>query len=208
MAGAAQQISSIPDMPSPVPTVGAGRETGEDPAPTGYRVTSPRAGAVGRGVHRRLLHGGKKGGLAVGPTKRGKGTKILAICTDHSLPLAVSIQSASPHESQLVEEVLGQSFLDELPERLIGDTAYDSDPLDDYLLETYDIELIAPHKCNRKRFTQDGRPFRRYRRRWCVERLFAWLHWFRRLVIRWEYHAENFLGMVQLGCIKILLRHI
>ena len=46
----------------------------------------------------------------------------------------------------------------------------------------------------------------RYRRRWCVERLFAWLH-FGRLVIRWEYHAENFLGMVQLGCIKILLRH-
>jgi hypothetical protein len=51
-----------------------------------------------------------------------------------------------PHESQLVEEVLGQSLLDELPERLIGDVAYDSDPLDDYLLETYDIELIAPHK--------------------------------------------------------------
>jgi len=58
----------------------------------------------------------------------GKGTKILAICTDHSLPLAVSIQSATPHESQLVEEVLAQSFLDELPERLIGDAAYDSDP--------------------------------------------------------------------------------
>src|SRR6202047_5571574 len=132
VAGAAQQISSIPDMPSPVPTVGAGRETGEDPAPTGYRVTSPRAGAVGRGGHRALLHGGKKGGLAVGPTKRGKGTKILAICTDHSLPLAVSIQSASPHESQLVEELLGQRFLDVLPERLIGDAAYDSAPLDDY----------------------------------------------------------------------------
>jgi transposase len=167
-----------------------------------------RETGTGGGFYRRLLHGGKKGGLAVGPTKRGQGTKILAICTDHSLPLAVGIQSASPHESQLVEEVLGQSFLDELPERLIGDAAYDSDPLDDYLLQTYDIELIAPHKCNRKRLTQDGRPFRRYRRRWCVERLFAWLHWFRRLVIRWEYHPENFLGMVQLGCIKIMLRHI
>jgi transposase len=151
---------------------------------------------------------GAKGGLAVGPTKRGKGTKIIAIATDHSLPLAVSIQSASPHESQLVEEVLSQSFLEELPERLIGDNAYDSDPLDDYLLENYGIELIAPHRSNRKRITQDGRPFRRYRRRWCIERLFAWLHWFRRLVIRWEYHAENFLGMVRLGCIKILLRHI
>ena len=30
----------------------------------------------------------------------------------------------------------------------------------------------------------------------------------RRLVIRWEYHAENFLGMVRLGCIKILLRRV
>ena len=40
------------------------------------------------------------------------------------------------------------------------------------------------------------------------ERLFAWLHWFRRLVIRWEYHAENFLGMVRLGCMKIMLRYL
>src|SRR5438128_5769781 len=47
--------------------------------------------------------GVKKGGLAVGPTKRGKGTKIIALADDHSLPLAVSIESASPHESQLVE---------------------------------------------------------------------------------------------------------
>jgi transposase len=145
----------------------------------------------------------------VGPTKRGKGSKIVAIADDHSLPLAVSLASASPHESQLVEEALGQSFLDQLPQRLIGDKAYDSDPLDQRLLHTYGIELIAPHVRGRRRQpTQDGRPLRRYRKRWRVERLFAWLHWFRRLVIRWEYHAANFLGMVQLGCIKILLRYI
>lgn len=41
---------------------------------------------------------------------RGKGTKIIALADDHSLPLAVRIESASPHESQLVEGVLGQSF--------------------------------------------------------------------------------------------------
>ena len=45
-------------------------------------------------------------------------------------------------------------------------------------------------------------------RRWRVERLFAWLHHFRRLVIRWEYHVENFFGMVRLGCMQILLRHL
>jgi transposase len=45
-------------------------------------------------------------------------------------------------------------------------------------------------------------------RRWVVERLFAWLHWFRRLVVRYEFHAENFLGMVRLGCMKIVLRYL
>ena len=67
---------------------------------------------------------------------------------------------------------------------------------------------LAPHRSNRRRgVTQDGRPLRRYKRRWKVERLFAWLQNFRRLVVRYEYHAINFLAMVQLGCIVILLRH-
>lgn len=42
------------------------------------------------------------------------------------------------------------------------------------------VELIAPHRRTRKQRTQDGRPLRRYRRRWKVERLFAWLQNFRR----------------------------
>jgi len=29
---------------------------------------------------------------------------------------------------------------------------------------------------------------------------------FRRLVVRYEWHDDNFLGMVHLACIKILLR--
>ncbi len=90
---------------------------------------------------------------------------------------------------------------------MIGDLAYDSDPLDQRLHQR-GIQLIAPHKANRaKAKTQDGRELRRYCRRWKIERLFAWLHNFRRLVIRWEYHEANFLGLVQLGCILILLRN-
>ncbi len=126
---------------------------------------------TGGGFYRRLLLGGKKGGLAVGPTRRGKRTKIIAITDDHSLPLAVSVESASPHESQLVEGVLGQSFLDTLPTRLIGDKAYDSDRLDRDLADRYGIEMIAPHRGPRRAPTQDGRPLRRYRKRWRVERL-------------------------------------
>src|SRR5450755_395783 len=67
----------------------------------------------------------------------------------------------------------------------------------------------ATHRWNRSRpVTQDGRVLRRYRRRWKSERLFAWLHNYRRIVIRWEYYPENFLGMVQLACAVILLRHL
>jgi transposase len=149
-----------------------------------------------------------QGGFAVGPTRRGKGTKIVAIAADNSLPLAVSVQSASPAECQLVEEVLAGSFLDELPARLIGDKAYDSDPLDQTLKEQYDIELIAPNRRGRRHKTQDGRKLRRYRRRWKVERLFAWMHNFRRLVTRWEYHIENFLNFVHLACLHMMLRHL
>jgi transposase len=41
-----------------------------------------------------------------------------------------------------------------------------------------------------------------------IERLFAWLQNFRRLVVRYERYAENFLGMLHLGCCIILLRHL
>ncbi len=105
----------------------------------------------------------------------------------------------------LVEAVLSRRLARSLPERLIGDKAYDSDPFDEKLQEL-GIEMIAPNRAKRRRKTQDGRPLRRYRRRWKVERLMAWLHNFRRIVSRWEVKVEAYLGFVQLGCIRILPR--
>ena len=148
----------------------------------------------------------RKKGRAVGKTKRGKGTKLMVVADNASLPLAIHAASASPHEVTLVGETLLQSFVSGRPERLIGDKAYDSDPLDAELAER-GIELIAPHRSNRKKpATQDGRKLRRYKRRWKVERLWAWLQNFRRVATRFDFHVENFLGFVHLGCIKILLR--
>ena len=133
----------------------------------------------------------------------------MAIVDRHGLPLAVCVASASPHETKLVEATLQQRFLPEMPQRLIGDRAYDSERLDQQLRDRYGIELIAPHNVGRVNPpTQDGRPLRRYRRRWKIERFFAWLHNSRRLVTRWEYHAENFLTMLHLACILIFLRHL
>jgi transposase len=98
-------------------------------------------------------------------------------------------------------------FTEELPERLIGDKAYDSDPLDKKLAEN-GVELIAPHRNNRKKAkSQDGRTLRRYHRRWKVERLFAWLQNFRRILVRFDHFVENYIGFIHLGCLVILLRN-
>jgi transposase len=108
----------------------------------------------------------------------------------------------------LVEETLEALWVDDMPERLVGDRAYDSDPLDEQLAQQ-GVEMIAPHRRNRvKPKTQDGRKLRRFKRRWKVERLFAWLGNFRRLVVRYERHLVNYLGFVHLGCIVILLRYL
>jgi len=144
----------------------------------------------------------------VGKTKRGKGTKLMAVADRSGIPISVHAASASPHEVSLVKETLEALFVADKPKRLVGDRAYDSDPLD-ALLQTEGIEMIAPHRANRKKpKTQDGRKLRRYRRRWKIERFFAWLSNFRRLVVRYEKRAENFLGFVHLGCIVILLRYL
>src|SRR5262249_39193720 len=72
----------------------------------------------------------KKGGVRVGKTKRGKGTKILATADGHSLPIAVGTASASPQEVIFVEVLLKDSFTGRRPKRFIGDKAYDSDGID------------------------------------------------------------------------------
>ena len=147
----------------------------------------------------------KGGGDAIGPTKRGKGVKIMAIVDRHGLPLSVSTHAANHHEVTLVQLSFDFYMIEAKPEHLIGDKAYDSDDLDDQL-KREGVELIAPHRSNRKLKTQDGRALRRYARRWLVERFFAWLQWKRRLLVRWEYYANNFLGFVQLASITMMLK--
>ncbi len=133
----------------------------------------------------------------------------MAIAETALLFLSPSTQRVlSPHEVTLVGETLCERFVEECPSKLVGDRAYDSDHLDAHL-EAEGIEMISPHRRNRKKAkTQDGRKLRRYRRRWKVERLFAWLGNFRRLVVRYERRVENYLGFVHLGCVVILLRYL
>lgn len=131
----------------------------------------------------------------------------MAIADRSGLPISATIASGERHEVRLVDAALEQRFTEEKPQRLIGDKAYDSAKLEDDLA-AQDIQLIAPVRRKNSRRWPDGRCHRRYKRRWKVERLFAWLLRFRRLTDRYEYKAQNFLGFVHLGCLVILLRHL
>lgn len=97
--------------------------------------------------HRCDLCSREKGGSGVGKTKRGKGTKIMAVADRNGLPIAVHTESASPHEVTLVQATLERCLLGEQPARLIGDKAYDSGKLD-AKLDQQGIELIDPHRSN------------------------------------------------------------
>ena len=125
------------------------------------------------------------------------------------VPLGVQLVEASPAEVTLVGHALEGVArpLRRKIRRLIADRAYDSDSLRAHM-EARGIELICPHRRGRrKKARQDGRKLRRYRRRWKIERTFAWLGNFRRLVVRYERHPEIYEAFFHLACLLITLRH-
>jgi len=96
-----------------------------------------------------------------------------------------------------------QLLLDDAdPQALIGDKAYDADPLLDILAQR-DISAVIPPKANRK--TQRACDFALYCERNLVERFFNKLKHFRAIATRYDKLARNFLAGVQLACAIILL---
>lgn len=132
------------------------------------------------------------------------------------VPLGNLLDAASPAEVTLVEATLetiavprqGRGRPRQRPVRLIYDKACDSDPLRQRLAKR-GIDLICPHRKNRtKPPLQDGRKLRRYKRRWKVERTFAWLGNFRRLVVRWEHHITMYSAFFHVACLLITLKKL
>ena len=176
-----------------------------------------RATELERIVSRWQFRPSQKGGSKVGKTKRGKGTKWMVVVDGEGVPLGKQLYSASPNEVRLAEETLASVRVsgphhDGRPHqrvrRVIADRAFDSDPLRTQLAAR-GIELIAPHRWNRsKPRTQDGRALRRYRRRWKIERTFAWLGNFRRLVVRYDRSITIYQAFFHIACFMIVLRRV
>lgn len=130
-------------------------------------------------------------------------------------PLGAHLDSASPSEITLLEATLATVRVRRAhrpgrprwrPQRLILDRGYDSNPLRQWL-SACGIEPIIPAQQRRFNAThQDGRKLRRYRRRWIVERTFAWLGWFRRLLTRHDRLLTMYAAFFHLACAMLTLR--
>jgi transposase len=139
----------------------------------------------------------------------------MVVVDGQGVPLGKHLDSASPHEVTLIEKTLdaiavprpgGRGRPRKNPARVVYDLAGDSDPLRKRL-KRRGIEWVCPHRVNRvKPPMQDGRKLRRYRRRWKVERTFAWFGNFRRLVVRYERRLMMYGAFFHVACAIIALR--
>jgi transposase len=127
------------------------------------------------------------------------------------------LEAASPTEVTLLEKTLDTIVVGhagkparpgQRPERLVTDRGYDSNRLRAALVQR-GIEPIIPARRNNPHAThQDGRKLRRYRHRWIIERTFAWLGHFRRLVVRYERLVETYSGFFHLACAMLTLKRV
>jgi transposase len=140
------------------------------------------------------------------------------VLVDGAGPLwGAHLEAASPAAVPLLEQPLDTVAVGrpgkpgrprQRPERLRADRGSDSTPLRARLARR-GIEPIIPARWNHQRAPQqDGRKRRRYRRRWLVERTFAWLGHFRRLVVRYERLITPYAGFFHLACALLTLRRV
>ena len=129
----------------------------------------------------------------------------MVVVDGQGIPVGKQLVSASPHESKLIESTVEDSFAPAKVQRLIYDRAADGNALRQRMAE-HGIDLIAPDSRSRKTPAQDKRKLRRYRRRWKMERTFAWLGNYRRLVVRYENKLHVYNAFFHLACIMIVLR--
>ncbi len=83
---------------------------------------------------------------------------------------------------------------------LFVDRGYDHDSYREQIRARRMLPVVA------HRGTPHGSGLGRYR--WVVERMFAWLHGFRRLRVRWERRADIHIAFLKLACCLITLRQI
>lgn len=143
------------------------------------------------------------------PTDRGKlGSKRHILTDQRGTPLAAVITGANVHDMKAATETLDSIVIGRPSpapyhlQHLCLDKGYDFPEIETAVIE----RKYVPHMRHRG---ECENPVKRYKpKRWVVERSASWLNRFRKLLIRWEKKASNYLGLVQLACCITVYRRI
>jgi len=154
---------------------------------------------------------GEKGGSETGPSpvdRARNGSKHHLLVDGSGLPLAWSLTGGNRHDStQLiplidkVPPVRGKAGRPRRrPDRVAADRAYD------YKSRRRDLRQRGIRAEIARRGTDHGSGLGRYR--WVVERTFAWLHQFKRLLVRYDRRAEIHEAFLAIGCCLVCFRRL
>jgi putative transposase len=154
------------------------------------------------------------GGGRVGPnpTDRAKsGTKQSVLVDRDGGPLGAVVVGANVNDHLALRATIEAIVVErpepteQAPQHLCLDAAYDNAPSRAVLEEEGYTPHIRPSK-------EAGQPSRKRRgakaRRWVVERTLAWLSKCRALLVRYDKHWQNYLGLLQLACALLWYRRL
>jgi transposase len=125
-------------------------------------------------------------------------TKVHALVDALGNPCNLMLTPGQDHDLTCAQPLLENAN----PGALIGDKAYDADPLIDTLSQRA-ITPVIPPRANRK--VKRDCDFTLYRERNLVERFFSKIKHYRAIATRYDKLARNFLAAVQLVAAIILL---
>jgi putative transposase len=167
---------------------------------------SPGAGNRWMARRPKRRSAGKKTGK--NPTDRGKlGVKRSVLTDGRGVPLAVAIAGANAHDQILAAETLKSIPVprprptSRRPQHLCCDKGYHGRPVEQLARRCGYVPHIVP-RGEEQRACRRGRKARR----WVVERAHSWTNRCRRLLVRWEKKAANYLAFVHLQFAYVTLR--
>ena len=151
--------------------------------------------------------GGKTG---PNPTDRAKkGAKRSLLTEASGVPVGLAIDGANRHDCKLVEETI-QSIpvqrpepTEEQPQGICMDKGYDYDEVR-HLVAEFGFTAHIRSRGEEAQAIKRRAGFKA--RRWVVERTASWMNRFRRILVRWEKKAANYLGLLHLVCAVITFR--
>jgi transposase len=145
----------------------------------------------------------------------------MLITDGQGTPIGMQLASAQAAEVTLAEQTLDSVRVarprgrpKQRPKQVVADRGYDSGPFR-RSLRRRGIRACIPAKRRPATWRpKRGRPTvarpEHYQQRWKVERTFAWLGNYRRLLIRWERHLSVYQGfftfVLMLLCVNQLLK--